>query len=145
MVCQECGGKTEVTHNRSFPQYIRRRRVCKECGAVMTTYETLKPPGERYPMGRSHSMSKVKEEHKENNLLCKYNVGVVCQIPLKDRPCGKCGWRPSVEQKRKKQIEIERGILPPDPVEEPTKQEKLLGMDDAELAKIVRKMIQEGS
>lgn len=71
----------------------------------MTTYETLKPPGERYPMGRSHSMSKVKEEHKENNLLCKYNVGVVCQIPLKDRPCGKCGWRPSVEQKRKKQIE----------------------------------------
>ena len=49
-----------------------------------------------------------------------------------------------MEQKRKKQIEIERGILPPDPVEEPTKQERLLGMDDAELAKIVRKMIEEG-
>ena len=93
MICPECGGKTEVTHNRSFPQYIRRRRVCKECGTVMTTYETLKPPGERYPMGRPKKTQPKNEKHKkaETKTLCKFNYGVTCDGTKK---CSSCGWKP---------------------------------------------------
>lgn len=89
MQCPECGGKTEVTHNRSFPEYIRRRRVCRECGHVMTTYEVEKPPGERYPMGK-RATGKKKGIPKE---VCCYNDGVMCDKPKESRDCGGCGWK----------------------------------------------------
>lgn len=108
MQCPNCSGKTEVTHNRSFPEYIRRRRVCKQCGAVMTTYETLKPPGERYPMGRpKQSVPKItkrkktapkqpalkKPEPKQYRPkgFCPYNAGVYCDGKTE---CSECGWKP---------------------------------------------------
>lgn len=99
MVCPECGGKTEVTHNRSYKDYIRRRRVCKECGHVFSTYETLKPPGERYPMGRPKKASKPKKTSKPKKIKkpkrqpfeCRYNCAVVCDG---SKECLNCGWKP---------------------------------------------------
>ena len=85
MVCPECGGKTEVTHNRSYPEYIRRRRVCKQCGHVMTTYETFKPPDERYPMGKPRGKTK------KQVIVCRYNCAIACDG---DKDCSNCGWKP---------------------------------------------------
>lgn len=92
MKCPDCSGKTEVTHNRSFPEYVRRRRVCKQCGAVMTTYETLKPPGERYPMGRPKKKKKRAPKKAEAKIPCKFNAGVVCDGKKR---CKNCGWNPN--------------------------------------------------
>lgn len=89
MVCPECGGKTEVTHNRSFPDYIWRRRVCKQCEYVMTTYEIIKPQEERYPMGRPKRT--IKSKRTESGQVCRYNYGVSCDGTKK---CSKCGWNP---------------------------------------------------
>ena len=95
MNCPECKGKSEVTHTRTFPDYDRRRRVCRECGRVFITYETLRPPGERYPMGHPWTMgqpwtykAKAKPEHR----YCEYNQAVVCE---EGNRCATCGWNPA--------------------------------------------------
>ena len=91
MKCPNCGGKSEVTHTRTFPDYARRRRVCRECGRVFITYETLKPPGERYPMG--HPWGK---KGKPEPQVCKYNSAVVCE----DSDCAICGWNPCKKERK---------------------------------------------
>lgn len=100
MNCPECGGKTEVTHTRAFPDYTRRRRVCRECGEVLTTYETLKPPGERYPMGRTwtqrnerkpRKVTQIKPKQKQEARYCDFNPAVKC---ADGNRCAACGWSP---------------------------------------------------
>lgn len=39
--CQSCGGWTIVTSSRPYPNGIKRRRQCRDCGVKFTTYETL--------------------------------------------------------------------------------------------------------
>lgn len=87
MECRECGGKTEVTHNRKYKEYIRRRRVCKECGHAMTTYETFDPPRNLQPVVRKPYVRKTNK--------CRYNDGVICEGTT---GCEACGWRPKQEE-----------------------------------------------
>ena len=83
MTCHICDGKTVVTHTRTFRGYTRRRRVCEECGEAFTTYETIKPPEQRYPMGRG----KV-NRRPDARAVCRYNSGVCCD----QTSCDDCGW-----------------------------------------------------
>lgn len=47
--------------------------------------------------------------NKEPVRMCEYNKGgVCCPTPIKDRQCGKCGWRPSVAKKRLEAIKERR-------------------------------------
>ena len=86
MNCHVCEGGTMVTHTRTFQDYTRRRRVCAECGAAFTTYETLKPPEQRYPMGHNRSTGAYKPR-----AVCHYNSGVCCD----QTSCDECGWNPN--------------------------------------------------
>lgn len=53
-------------------------------------------------------MSKQKPEHRDQARDCQYNKGVSCQTPVKERRCGKCGWRPKTAQQRLQAIKKKR-------------------------------------
>lgn len=53
-------------------------------------------------------MSSKLPSAKEPASACKYNGGVACTTPIKDRKCGKCGWRPSVAERRLEAIKAKR-------------------------------------
>jgi hypothetical protein len=54
-------------------------------------------------MSRSKEVGYYETDHK-----CNYNKHVVCCTPIQDRPCGNCGWRPAVTERRKDRIREER-------------------------------------
>lgn len=39
MDCPVCGGETIVADSRSFGEFVRRRRRCRECGHRFSTIE----------------------------------------------------------------------------------------------------------
>lgn len=84
MKCPKCGGRADVTHNRAFPDYVRRRRVCRECGEVFSTYEMLKPDGLRY-------ITRTAQPKREKPKSCGFNHAIACED---GSLCATCVWSP---------------------------------------------------